>query len=259
MWITWRASLLQLPGWGSPPRPSHSTPWTREGTHNTTAPFAVVEAILDRQAACTASLVSSQVVHWWPLEPSQHLGTPLKTAPGIFRLYHPTLSCHLSTFHFFFLICMILVASLTLGPSDALKEKSAYLLESAFPWQHHSHQASVVGPQHPSFPGGRILASLLFGRKALTQPFENSQNHMVFEDCIQFYAGCLATWLALNPLISCWGLSLISLGWKECISFCQKSPSFPYKVAIGIKQGNTWWGKNDEKRERETIFSGIEN
>ena len=67
---------------------------------------------------------------------------------------------------------------------------------------------SLTAPQPPSisswpsFPGGRILASLLLGRKALTQPFENSQNHMVFEDCIQFYAGCLATWLALNPLIS---------------------------------------------------------
>ena len=235
MWITWRASLLQLPGWGSPPRPSHSTAWTPEGTHNTTAPFAVVEAILDRQAylaARASSLVSSQVVHRWPLEPSQHLGTPLKTAPGIFRLYHPTLSCHLSIFHFFFF---------NLHGTCGFPDSCSFRCFERKVCLSSGGSFSLTAPQPPSisswpsFPGGRILASLLLGRKALTQPFENSQNHMVFEDCIQFYAGCLATWLALNPLISSWGLSLISLGWKECISFCQKSPSFPYKVAIGIK------------------------
>lgn len=173
MWITWRASLLQLPGWGSPPRPSHSTPWTREGTHNTTAPFAVVEAILDRQACLSSStcFFPSQLPGGSPMtsraisasrDASKDGSGDLQALPP-----NPILPSFNISF-FFFLICMVLVASLTLAPSDALKEKSAYLLEAAFPWQHHSHQASVAGPPSlgvgsspPCCWGGRLWHSLL--------------------------------------------------------------------------------------------------
>lgn len=213
-----------------------------------------------RQAACAASLVSSQVVRWWPQEPSQHLGTPLKTAPGIFRLYHPSLSCHLSTFHsflFIFLIFIVLVAFLTSLLLQMLWKKSIHLLDSAFPCE-HSHQASVACPHHPSFPGGRILASLVFGRKALTQPFENSQNHMVSWGLhsilcwLLCYLACPQSIdLMLRSLTDFTVVKRMHFLLSEVTLFSLQS-GYRYKVGEYMME-KKWW------EESETIFSGIEN
>lgn len=215
-----------------------------------------------RQAARAASLASSQVVRWWPQEPSQHLGTPLKTAPGIFRLYHPSLSCHLSTFHSFLFIFFNLHSTCSfpdfLTPSDALKEKHPSSGVSFSLRAHHSHQASVACPHHPSFPGGRILASLVFGRKALTQPFENSQNHMVSWGLhsilcwLPCYLACpQSTDLTLRTLTDFTVVKRMHFLLSEVTLFSLQS-GYRYKVGEYMME-KKWW------EESETIFSGIEN
>lgn len=203
------ASLLQLHSWwtycvGEGPLPGPATAHPEHGRElTTTAPLAVMEAILKRQAACAASQVSSHVVHWWPQEPSRDAS---KDCSGDLQALPPKPvlpSFNISFFLNFFSLHGSCSFPDFLALSDALKEKHLSSGVSFSLRAHHSQQASVACPHHPSFPGGRILASWVFGKKALTQPFKNLQNHMVFEDCIQFHAGCLATWLALNPLISC--------------------------------------------------------
>lgn len=146
VWITWRvhscfsctADELHCVGEGPLQGPATAHPeHGRELT--TTAPLAVMEAIPNRQAACAASLVSSQVVHWWPQEPSRDASKDcsgdLQAPPP--KPVLPSFNISFFFFNFFiFLIFMVLVASLTSLLLQMLWKKSIYLLESAFPWEH---------------------------------------------------------------------------------------------------------------------------
>lgn len=136
------ASLLQLHswwtslcGWGSP-QGGHSTPWTQR-TLPTTAPFAVMEAILDRlHAPLPSQLPGGSLMTSRTISASRDAS---KDLPGSSRLYHPSLSCHLSTFHsflFIFLIFTVLVASLTSLLLQMLWRKASIFWSPAFPWEH---------------------------------------------------------------------------------------------------------------------------
>lgn len=145
-----------------------------------------------------------------------------------------------------------------LTPSDALKEKHPSSGLSFSLRAHHSHQASVACPHHPSFPGGRILASLVFGRKALTQPFENSQNHMVSWGLhsilcwLPCYLACPQSIdLMLRSLTDFTVVKRMHFLLSEVTLFSLQS-GYRYKVGEYMME-KKWW------EESETIFSGIEN
>ena len=214
-----------------------------------------MEAILKRQAACAASQVSSHVVHWWPQEPSRDAS---KDCSGDLQALPPKPvlpSFNISFFLNFFNLHGTCSFPDFLALSDALKEKHLSSGVSFSLRAHHSQQASVACPHHPSFPGGRILgiweegSDTAFWKFAEPHGFWGLHSILCWLPC---YLACpQSTDLMLRTLTDFTGVKIMHFLLSEVTIFSLQS-GYRYKVAEYMMEKN-WW------EESETIFSEIEN
>ena len=268
-WHGWRgecfsASAAQLENFTlwmrlSPPRPGwvhlrrdglsilFRGPWKLEWPCNRTAPLEAMEAVQGGQVSLLLP-VSSWAAH-------SRLRETVKASSRTLRAPPP--SCHHAFFkHFlaaimpslnisiysiisvlmahefslpFLLLQMLGKKCMTVFQSQLFLEMGT-LANPTTPTKH----AESLPPPPASFSEPRSPAPLVFGRRLQYSLLKIHRTHGLW-GWHSIYTGCLAALPALNPLLPCWGPSLISLGWKECISLCQKSTSFPCKVAIGIE------------------------